>query len=124
MPAMLSNIRVLDLSRVFAGPFATQMLADFGADVIKIERPGLGDEVRQQGSPLRDAQGLEVDFTAPFVAMNRGKRSVTVDIATIAGQEIVRALALRSDVLVENFKVDDLQRFGLDYASLHALNPA
>ncbi len=122
-PAVLSGVRVLDLSRVFAGPFAAQMLADFGADVIKIERPGSGDESRQQGARVHDAEGREVDFTAPFLAMNRGKRSITVDIATPEGRDIVRALVLQSDVLVENFKVGDLKRHGLDYENLHALNP-
>ena len=122
-PALLGGVRVLDLSRVFAGPFATQMLADFGADVIKIERPGVGDELRRQGARIHDAEGREVDFTAPFLSMNRGKRSVTVDIATPEGRDIVRALALRSDVLVENFKVGDLKRHGLDYDSLHTLHP-
>lgn len=99
------------------------MLADFGADVIKIERPGSGDESRQQGARIHDAEGREVDFTAPYLSMNRGKRSVTVDIATPEGRDIVRALALQSDVLVENFKVGDLKRHGLDYESLHALHP-
>ena len=122
-PALLAGIRVLDLSRVFAGPFATQMLADFGADVIKIERPGSGDESRQQGARVHDAEGHEVDYTAPYLSMNRGKQSVTVDIATTEGREIVRGLALQSDVLVENFKVGDLKRHGLDYKALHALNP-
>ena len=121
--ALLAGIRVLDLSRVFAGPFATQMLADFGAEVIKIERPGSGDESRQQGARIHDGEGREVDYTAPFLSMNRGKQSVTVDIATPEGRDIVRALALRSDVLVENFKVGDLKRHGLDYESLHALCP-
>jgi len=122
-PVLLAGVRVLDLSRVFAGPFATQMLADFGADVIKIERPGVGDESRQQGARIHDAEGREVDFTAPFLSMNRGKRSVAVDIATSEGRDIVRALALQCDVLVENFKVGDLKRHGLDYDSLHAANP-
>lgn len=120
---MLQGIRVLDLSRVFAGPFATQMLADFGADVIKIERPGQGDESRGQGARLQSADGDVAGFSSAFLAMNRGKRSVTVDIATEAGQDIVRGLALQCDVLVENYKVGDLARYRLDYDSLHALNP-
>lgn len=123
MAALLQGVRVLDLSRVFAGPFATQMLADFGADVIKIERPQQGDESRHQGQRLRDAQGQELDISSAFLAMNRGKRSVTVDIATEAGQDIVRALAEQSDVFIENYKVGDLRRYGLDYERLHALNP-
>jgi len=123
MPAPLSRIRVLDLSRVFAGPFAGQMLADFGADVIKVERPRTGDETRHHGQRIRDSRGNETDGTAAFLSMNRGKRSVTVDIAKPEGQDIVRALAAQSDVLIENFKAGELGRYRLDYASLHALNP-
>ena len=124
MAALLQGVRVLDLSRVFAGPFATQMLADFGADVIKIERPGQGDESRGQGTRLEGDDGeAAAGFSSAFLAMNRGKRSVTVDIATGAGQDIVRGLALQCDVLVENYKVGDLARYRLDYDSLHPLNP-
>ena len=123
MPALLSRIRVLDLSRVFAGPFASQMLADFGADVIKVERPRVGDETRYHGERVRDGEGRETDVTAAFASMNRGKRSVTVDISRPEGQDIIRALAARSDVLIENFKAGELARYGLDYASLQAVNP-
>lgn len=119
----LSGVRVLDLSRVFAGPWAGQMLADFGADVVKVERPGRGDDVRQQGPRARDTQGRETKETSSFLAMNRGKRSITLDISKPAGQELVRALAQDSDILIENFKAGDLARFGLDYESLRRINP-
>jgi len=119
----LSGVRVLDLSRVFSGPWATQMLADFGAEVIKVERPGRGDDVRYQGVPLKDPQGRETGETSSFLAMNRGKRSITLDMSQPTGQGLVRELAARSDVLIENFKAGDLERYGLDHASLRALNP-
>ena len=119
----LSGLRVLDLSRVFAGPWAAQMLADFGADVVKVERPGRGDDVRQQGVRARDASGQTSRETSSFLAMNRGKRSVAIDMAQPAGQALIRALAQHSDVLIENFKTGDLKRYGLDFESLHALNP-
>ena len=120
----LSHLRVLDLSRVFAGPWAGQMLADLGAEVIKVERPGEGDDARRLGPPfLRDDQGQSTRESGFFLSANRNKRSVTVDIAKPEGQQIVRELALRSDVLIENYKVGDLARHGLDQASLRALNP-
>lgn len=119
----LNGVRVLDLSRVFSGPWAAQMLADFGADVVKVERPGRGDDVRQQGLRVRDAQGRETRETSSFISMNRGKRSITIDIAQPAGQALVRQLAGDSDILIENFKAGDLARYGLDYASLRELNP-
>jgi crotonobetainyl-CoA:carnitine CoA-transferase CaiB-like acyl-CoA transferase len=119
----LSGVRVLDLSRVFSGPWAAQMLADFGADVIKVERPGRGDDVRQQGLRARDAQGRETRETSSFLAMNRGKRSITIDIARPEGQALVRELAADSDILIENFKAGDLARYGLDAASLAEVNP-
>ncbi len=119
----LAGVRVLDLSRVFSGPWAAQMLADFGADVIKVERPGRGDDVRQQGLRMRDAQGRETAETSSFLAVNRGKRSITVDMSQAAGQALIRRLAGNSDVLVENFKAGDLARYGLDFASLQAINP-
>ncbi len=119
----LSGVRVLDLSRVFSGPWAGQMLADFGADVVKVERPGRGDDVRQQGLRARDAQGKETAETSSFGAMNRGKRSITIDISQAAGQALVRQLAQDSDILIENFKAGDLARYGLDYESLRRLNP-
>ncbi len=99
------------------------MLADFGADVIKVERPGRGDDVRQQGLRARDADGNETRETSSFLAMNRGKRSITVDMAKPGGQALIRALAARSDILIENFKAGDLARYGLDYATLAAINP-
>jgi|EndMetStandDraft_5_1072996.scaffolds.fasta_scaffold06705_3 crotonobetainyl-CoA:carnitine CoA-transferase CaiB-like acyl-CoA transferase len=120
----LSHIRVLDLSRIMAGPWATQILADLGAEVVKVERPGAGDDTRSWGPPfLRDAEGNPTKDAGYFLAVNRGKRSVTVDIAQPKGQAIVRTLAARSDVVIENFKVGALARYGLDAASLRALNP-
>ena len=123
MSGALSGLRVLDLSRVFSGPWAAQMLADFGADVIKVERPGRGDDVRQQGVRAKDAEGRETKETSSFLAMNRGKRSITVDMAKPAGQALIRELAARCDILIENFKAGDLARYGLDYAALQAVNP-
>lgn len=119
----LSGIRVLDLSRVFSGPWAGQMLADFGADVIKVERPGKGDDVRHQGLRAKDADGRETRETSSFLAMNRGKRSITVDMAQPAGQALIRDLAKRCDIVIENFKAGDLARYGLDWAALSAVNP-
>jgi crotonobetainyl-CoA:carnitine CoA-transferase CaiB-like acyl-CoA transferase len=120
----LSHVRVLDLSRVLAGPWATQLLADLGAEVIKIERPGAGDESRAWGPPwLVTPAGEETRESAYFTCTNRGKKSVTVDLGTPAGQALVRRLAERSDVLVENFKVGALERLGLGYPQLAAANP-
>ena len=122
--AALSHLKVLDLSRVLAGPWCTQMLADLGADVIKVERPGLGDDTRQWGPPfLKDAEGNDTDQATYFTACNRNKRSVTIDMAKDAGQKLIRQMALGSDILVENFKVGGLAQYGLDYESLRALNP-
>lgn len=119
----LSHLQVLDLSRVLAGPWASQMLADMGAEVIKIEHPERGDDTRGWGPPyLKDAQGQPLE-SAYFLCANRNKRSVALDMATPEGQRQIRELALRSDVLIENFKVGGLARYGLDYASLSALNP-
>ena len=120
---ILSNIRVLDLSRVLSGPWCTQMLGDFGAEVIKIERPGGGDDLREQGARLKDTEGRDTRERSTFLATNRAKRSVTVDIARPEGQALIRRLAAQADVLVENFKAGDLKRHGLDYASLAPLNP-
>lgn len=120
----LPHIKVLDLSRVLAGPWCTQMLADLGADVIKVERPGEGDDTRHWGPPfLQDAQGSSTRHATYFTACNRNKRSVTIDMAKPAGQDLIRQMALHSDVLVENFKVGGLAKYGLDYESLKALNP-
>jgi crotonobetainyl-CoA:carnitine CoA-transferase CaiB-like acyl-CoA transferase len=123
-PKALGHIRVLDLSRVLAGPWCTQNLADLGADVIKIERPGSGDDTRAWGPPYaRDADGQDTTEAAYYLAANRGKRSVTVDIATPAGQDLIRELARHADVVVENYKVGQLKRYGLDYDALRALKP-
>ena len=120
----LEGIRILDLSRVLAGPWCTQTLADLGADVIKIERPGAGDDTRSWGPPfLHDSNGAETREAAYYLGTNRNKRSVTCDIAQPAGQALIRELALHCDVFVENFKVGDMARYGLDYASLKAINP-
>ncbi|MES2902094.1 MAG: CaiB/BaiF CoA-transferase family protein [Pseudomonadota bacterium] len=123
-PKALGHIRVLDLSRVLAGPWCSQNLADLGADVIKIERPGVGDDTRAWGPPYaRDANGNDTSEAAYYLAANRGKRSVTVDIASSEGQALIRELALHSDVVLENYKVGQLKRYGLDYDSLKALKP-
>ncbi|WP_243488880.1 CaiB/BaiF CoA transferase family protein [Massilia violaceinigra] len=124
MPKALGHIRVLDLSRVLAGPWCSQNLADLGADVIKIERPGVGDDTRAWGPPYaRDADGNNTSEAAYFLTANRGKRSVTVDIATPEGQAIVRELAREADVVLENYKVGQLKRYGLDYDSLKEIKP-
>jgi crotonobetainyl-CoA:carnitine CoA-transferase CaiB-like acyl-CoA transferase len=128
-PMALDGVRVLDLSRVLAGPWSTQVLADLGADVIKVEKPAKdgapgGDDTRGWGPPfLRDRDGHETTDAAYYLGTNRNKRSVTIDIATAEGAELVRRLADRADVLIENFKVGDLDRHGLDAASLLARNP-
>jgi len=120
----LSGIRVLDLSRVLAAPLAAQQLADLGAEVIKIERPGGGDESRTYGPPfLKDRDGASTGTAAFYLACNRGKKSVTVDLATTEGQEIVRGLAKQCDVVLENFRAGALKKYGLDADSLRALNP-
>ena len=120
----LNHIRVLDLSRVLAGPWCAQNLADLGADVIKIERPGLGDDTRAWGPPYApDAEGKPTSEAAYYLSANRGKRSVTVDIASTEGRALLRELAAHCDVVLENFKVGQLARYGLDYASLKAVKP-
>ena len=119
----LSGIRVLDLSRVLAAPLAAQHLADLGAEVIKIERPGSGDEARSYGPPfLKDRDGQSTGTAAFYFACNRGKKSVTVDLATAEGQDIIRRLALQCDVVLENFRAGVLGRLGLGYDALKALN--
>jgi crotonobetainyl-CoA:carnitine CoA-transferase CaiB-like acyl-CoA transferase len=123
-PNSLSGIRVLDLSRVLAGPWCTQTLADLGADVIKIERPESGDDTRTWGPPfLKNAQGQDTPEAAYYLGTNRNKRSVTCDIAQPAGQALIRELVAHCDVFVENFKVGDMARYGLDYESIKAINP-
>jgi glutaryl-CoA transferase len=124
MAGPLSHIRVLDLSRILAGPWAGQILADLGADVIKVERPGAGDDTRAWGPPfLKDKDGNETQDAGYFLAVNRGKRSITLDLNTTEGQEIVRAIAARSDILLENFKVGALARYGLGFTDLETINP-
>jgi formyl-CoA transferase len=124
MPGPLADVRVLDLTRVLAGPWAGQNLADLGAEVIKIERPGSGDDSRAFGPPwLKDAEGRDTSESAYFACANRGKKSVTVNLAKPEGQAIVRELAVKSDVLLENYKVGDLERYGLGYAALAERNP-
>jgi crotonobetainyl-CoA:carnitine CoA-transferase CaiB-like acyl-CoA transferase len=120
----LSHVRVLDLSRIMAGPWATQILADLGADVIKVERPDVGDDTRAWGPPfLKDKDGQPTREAGYYLSVNRGKRSITLDIATANGEEAVRRLAAISDIVVENYKVGALKRYGLDYESLKAVNP-
>ena len=122
--AALPHIKVLDLSRVLAGPWCTQMLADLGADVIKVEKPGEGDDTRHWGPPfLQDEHGNATEHASYFTACNRNKRSITIDIAKPEGQALIRQMAADSDILVENFKVGGLAHYGLDYESLKALNP-
>lgn len=124
MTGALEGVRVLDLSRVLAGPWCTQLLADLGADVIKVERPGVGDDTRQWGPHwLPNEDGTPGTESSYYLAANRGKRSITVDLSSAEGRQIVRDLATTSDVLVENFKVGGLAAMGLDYASLRPLNP-
>jgi len=125
MPGPLSHIRVLDLSRVLAGPWASQNLGDLGAEVIKIERPGSGDDTRAWGPPwLKDAAGHDTHESAYYLSVNRNKKSVTVDISKPEGQALVRELAARCEVLIENYKVGALKKYGLDYESLRAVNPS
>lgn len=120
----LGHIRVLDLTRVLAGPWCSQNLADLGADVIKVERPGSGDDTRSWGPPyLKDSAGNNTSEAAYYLAANRGKQAITVDISTPEGQEIIRALVMQSDVVLENYKVGQLQKYGLDYASLQLVKP-
>ncbi len=120
----LSHIRVLDLSRILAGPWASQLLGDLGADVLKVERPGAGDDTRGWGPPfLQDTQGHDTETAAYFLSANRNKRSVSIDMAQPEGQALIRQLATHSDVLIENFKVGGLRQYGLDYDSLRAINP-
>ena len=120
----LSHLRVLDLSRVLAGPWAGQILADLGAEVIKVERPGNGDDTRAWGPPfLKDAYGESTGEAAYYLSANRNKQSVTIDFTKPEGQRLVRELAAKSDILIENFKVGGLEAYGLDYASLKEVNP-
>ena len=124
MPGPLSHIRVLDLSRILAGPWAGQILADLGADVVKVERAGAGDDTRGWGPPfLKDKDGRDTREAGYYLAVNRGKRSIALDLADARAQGIVRALAAKSDIVLENFKAGTLTKYGLDYAGLSAVNP-
>ena len=124
MPGPLSHIRVLDLSRIMAAPWASQVLADLGADVIKVERPGAGDDTRSWGPPfLKNADGSDSRDAGYFLSVNRGKRSLTLSLDKPEGQRIVRELAMRCDIVLENYKAGTLERYGLDQKSLRALNP-
>jgi crotonobetainyl-CoA:carnitine CoA-transferase CaiB-like acyl-CoA transferase len=124
MPGPLAHIRVLDLSRVLAGPWASQNLADLGAEVIKVERPGAGDDTRGWGPPwLRDGAGRDTRESAYYLSVNRNKKSITLDLAKPEGQRIARALAGKCEVLIENYKVGTLQRYGLSYEDLRKTNP-
>ncbi len=122
-PGALDGVFVLDLSRVLAGPWATQMLADLGAEVVKVERPGAGDDTRSWGPPFAATRDGGEGEAAYYFCANRNKRSITIDMASPEGAALLRDLATQADVVVENFKVDGLARYGLDYASLSALNP-
>jgi len=124
MSGPLSHVRVLDLSRILAGPWAGQVLADLGADVVKVERPGAGDDTRSWGPPfLKDESGRTTSDAGYFLAVNRGKRSITLDLSKPEGQELVRRLAARADILLENYKVGTLEKFGLGYEDLKKVNP-
>ena len=120
----LGHLRVLDLTRVLAGPWCTQLLADLGADVIKIERPRHGDDTRAWGPPyLKDSAGADTSEAAYYLSANRGKRSVTIDISTADGQALVHKLAEHCDIVVENYMVGQLAKYNVDYASLSKINP-
>ena len=124
MSSPLSHIRVLDLSRQLAGPWSAQMLADFGADVIKVERPKVGDDMRHYGPPwVKDLDGNDTEECPFFLAANRGKRSVTIDIGSKEGQELVRRMVVHCDVVIENYRVGTLQRYGLGYEDLKKIKP-
>jgi len=120
----LSHVRVLDLSRILAAPWAGQILADLGAEVIKVEKPGAGDDTRAWGPPfLKDAEGRDTREAGYYLAVNRGKRSITLSLDKPEGQRIVRELAMRADIVLENYKAGTLERYGLDAASLRKINP-
>lgn len=121
----LAGVRVLDLSRILAGPWAGQLMADLGADVVKVERPGVGDDTRTWGPPwMPDDDGQPTHESAYYLGVNRNKRSVAIDVSSSEGQALVRKLAAKADIVLENFKVDGLKQYGLDYESLRAVNPS
>ncbi|MCH8538591.1 MAG: CoA transferase [Alkalimonas sp.] len=125
MPGPLQGIKVLDLSRILAGPWASQVLADYGAEVWKVEKPGEGDDTRRWGPPfLKDTEGHNTGQSAYFLSANRGKKSLCIDIQTQAGQQQIKQLARQADIVLENYKVGGLAKYGLDYPSLKALNPS
>lgn len=124
MPSSLADIRVLDLSRVLAGPVATQIMGDLGADIIKVERPGEGDDTRRWGPPyLQDGNGSDTNESAYYLCANRNKRSVAIDISKPEGQALIHALAAKSDILIHNFKVGSLDKYGLGFEAVHARHP-
>lgn len=119
VPYALNGLRILDLSRILAGPYCTQLLGDFGAEVIKVERPGHGDDTRKWGPPyLKDSQGEPLAESAYYLCCNRNKRSLTIDISQPEGQDLIRQLLIKTDVFIENYKVGDMQKFNLSYAQL------
>ena len=121
----LAGIKVLDMSRILAGPSSTQLLGDFGADVVKIERPGVGDDTRKWGPPyVKDSEGNDSSESAYYLAANRNKRSVGVDLSTPEGAALIKQLAAKADVLVENYKLGGLKKYGLDYEAIKAVNPS
>ncbi len=121
----LTGVRVLDMSRILAGPSSTQLLGDYGADVVKIERPGAGDDTRKWGPPyVKDAEGNETSESAYYLAANRNKRSVAVDLTTPEGVALIKDLAAKADVLVENYKLGGLKKYGLDYDEIRKINPS
>ena len=121
----LAGVKVLDMSRILAGPSSTQLLGDFGADVIKIERPGVGDDTRKWGPPyVKDSEGNDSSESAYYLAANRNKRSVGVDLSTPEGAALIKQLAAKADVLVENYKLGGLKKYGLDYEAIKAVNPS
>lgn len=124
MKGALSHLKVLDMARILAGPWCTQNLADMGADVIKVERPGRGDDTRSWGPPwIKDVHGQDTSDSGYYASCNRNKRSITVDISSSEGQEMIRELAAQCDVFIENYKRGDLKRYGLDYESIKKVNP-
>src|ERR1700746_2023592 len=124
MPGPLAGLRVLELARILAGPWSAQILADLGADVVKVERKGAGDDTRGWGPPfLKDADGADTSESGYYLSVNRGQRSVELDLTKPEDQQVVRALAARSDILLENFKVGTLSRYGLGFDDLSSVNP-